>query len=427
MRRIRRGMIIASVVSRVRSDRVARRRVRRAAGVVIAVLFMLAAAGAGSDSALAASRWAIQTTVTGAEARTVPALTSSSSWVVAKTPQPKGGGGLAGVSCPTVTMCLAVGYHNAGAFTEPDGTLAEAWNGSAWKIQTTPNPAGFADGQFNKVSCSSATFCMAVGFAHSPPDTYRTLAEAWNGSTWTIEPTPTPGAGGHLDSVSCTSATNCIAGGLSSDGQLAEHWNGSNWTVMTQTELPAADLGGVSCTKATSCTAVGIQLVSIDGSGYWRTLAEHWNGTTWAIETTPNPGGGDQTTFDAVSCTQTSFCAAVGSDADKSGQTQYAFSATWNGSTWTAENAPYRPGTNGDYLTGVTCISTNNCIAAGNTQTVNSVYATLVDQWNGSAWTMLPAPPFPPAPPTSKSGPPPAPARRLAPRSAAISARKAVA
>ena len=90
-----------------------------------------------------------------------------------------------------------------------------------------------------------------------------------------------------------------------------------------------------------------------------------------------------------------SFCVAVGSDADKSGQTQYAFSATWNGSTWTAEHAPYRTGTNGDYLTGITCFSTGSCTAAGNTQTVNAQYATLVDQWNGSSWTTLTSPAVP--------------------------------
>ena len=76
---------------------------------------------------------------------------------------------------------------------------------------------------------------------------------------------------------------------------------------MTGPSRPDADLGGVSCTEAASCTADGQKLVAINGSGYWRTLAEHWNGTTWAIEKTPNPGGGDQTTFDAVSCTGAVF------------------------------------------------------------------------------------------------------------------------
>jgi hypothetical protein len=332
--------------------------------------------------------------VPGAQGR-VPVLASTPSWVIAQVPQPPGGGGFEGVSCATVKWCLAVGYRNAGPGQEPDGTLAERWNGTAWTIQPTPNPAGFDDGQFSRVSCTSAIFCMAVGFAHSSPDTYRTLAEAWNGTAWTIEPTPTPGAGGHLDSVSCTSSTNCIAGGLTSLGQLAEQWNGSAWTVMPLTELSAADLGGISCTLATSCTAVGIQLVSGPRSSAWRTLAEHWDGSTWTIQTTPNPGG-NQDTLDAVSCVSTTSCVSVGSD-NPGGQNQYAFSASWNGTTWAARKAPYRTGTNGDYLTGITCFTGTNCIAAGFTQTgsATSGYATLVDHWNGSSWTTRPSPVIP--------------------------------
>jgi hypothetical protein len=332
---------------------------------------------------------------TGVGAPSAPAFAASASWVIAQVPQPAGGGGFEGVSCPTVTTCVAVGYRNAGQGLEPDGTLAESWNGTVWAIQPTPNPAGFDDGQFNAVSCSSATFCMAVGFADSSPDTYRTLAEAWNGTSWTIEATPTPGSGGHLDSVSCTSPTSCIAGGLSGLGQLAERWNGSAWTVMTQTELPDADLGGVSCTRATSCTAVGIQLVSGPTSSVWRTLAEHWNGSTWTVQTTPDPAG-NQDTLDAVSCLSTSSCVSVGSYG-QGGLTSYAFSATWNGTTWRARKAPYRPGTNGDYLTGISCFTSRSCIGAGFTQSgsYNSGYATLVDQWNGSSWTTLPSPAIP--------------------------------
>jgi hypothetical protein len=212
---------------------------------------------------------------------TMPAFASSSSpWVIAHVPQPAGGGGFDGVSCPTVTTCVAVGYQNAGPGTEPAGTLAEAWNGNDSRIQPTPNPAGFDSGEFNDVSCTSATFCMAVGFAFSSPDTYRTLAETWNGAAWSIQATPTPGTGGHLDGVSCTSPTNCIAGGLSGLGQLAEQWNGSAWTVMPLTELSHADLSGISCTQATSCMAVGFQWVTIAGSSYSRVLAEHWDGST---------------------------------------------------------------------------------------------------------------------------------------------------
>ncbi len=49
-----------------------------------------------------------------------------------------------------------------------------------------------------------------------------------------------------------------------------------------------SSLSGVSCTSASACVAVGS---STDGAGRSRTLVEAWNGTTWAVEPSPNPGG----------------------------------------------------------------------------------------------------------------------------------------
>jgi hypothetical protein len=42
----------------------------------------------------------------------------------------------------------------------------------------------------------------------------------------------------------------------------------------------------VSCKSAAACTAVGDDENS---AGSYAPLAEAWNGTSWAIETTPNP------------------------------------------------------------------------------------------------------------------------------------------
>jgi hypothetical protein len=320
------------------------------------------------------------------------AFAQAPQWVIAPNPQPTGGGGLNGVSCPTVTMCMAVGYHNAGPGTEPDGTLAEMWDGNVWTIQATLNPARFDYGLFNSVSCSSATFCMAVGDAYASPDDYQTLSEAWDGTSWTIEPTPT--TGGHLDGVSCTSPTNCIAVGESSAGDVAEQWDGTAWTVMTLPVLALADLGGISCTQATSCMAVGIQWATIGCCSYTRTLAEYWDGSTWATERTPSLDKlARYDSFDAVSCTQTSFCVAAGTYDTAGAEVQYAFSAAWNGTTWTPDNTPRIPGTYGDVLTGITCFSPTSCVATGFTQTpICCAGATLVDQWDGSSWTVVASP-----------------------------------
>ena len=72
-------------------------------------------------------------------------------------------------------------------------------------------------------------------------------------------------------------------------------------------------LQGVSCTSATACTAVG-DYVNRDGTQV--TLAERWNGTSWTIQSTPNPTGaqyaGWTATLQGVSCTSATACTAVG-------------------------------------------------------------------------------------------------------------------
>jgi hypothetical protein len=48
---------------------------------------------------------------------------------------------LSGVSCASDKACTAVGdWMKAG--TGKQVTLAEAWDGTAWTVQPTPNPTG---------------------------------------------------------------------------------------------------------------------------------------------------------------------------------------------------------------------------------------------------------------------------------------------
>jgi hypothetical protein len=68
-------------------------------------------------------------------------------------------------------------------------------------------------------------------------------------------------------------------------------------------------LSGVSCTAATACTAVGYYGNS---SGTQVTLAERWNGSSWAIQPTPNPAGATSSVLSGVTCTAATACTAVG-------------------------------------------------------------------------------------------------------------------
>jgi hypothetical protein len=199
--------------------------------------------------------------------------------------------------------------------------LAERWNGTNWAIQPALNPAGARDSYLEAVSCTASTACTAVGQYYNSSGDLATLAERWNGTNWAIQPTPNPAGAtfSHLNGVSCTTSTACAAVGgyvsSSASGTLAERWNGTVWAIQP-TPNPAGgtddSLDAVSCTASTACTAVGTYLIT---SVTDVTLAEAWNGTAWAIQPTPNPttaAGGANGELDAVSCTASTTCTAVG-------------------------------------------------------------------------------------------------------------------
>ena len=71
---------------------------------------------------------------------------------------------------------------------------------------------------------------------------------------------------------------------------LAERWNGTSWTM--QDPQPGRRQGqrpqrGVMHVNGTACTAAG----EYKNSAGIFDLAERWNGTSWTIRPTPNPGG----------------------------------------------------------------------------------------------------------------------------------------
>jgi hypothetical protein len=175
---------------------------------------------------------------------------------------------LGAVSCPTSTTCIAVGE-----------LTSWYWNGSTWKQEAIALPGGYG-GQLLGLSCDSATSCTASGYYATAVGTQApldTLAEHWNGSTWTIQPTPSQSgqARNVLNSVSCASAASCTATGVAyttggTEGTLAEHWNGSTWSIQAGPASAKSGLTAVDCISVTRCAAVGYA-----GS---KTLAELWQG-----------------------------------------------------------------------------------------------------------------------------------------------------
>ena len=287
---------------------------------------------------------------------------------------------------------MAVGDVQAG-FGEPS-TLAERWNGLSWAILRTPKPPGSVGGSLEGVSCTSATACTAVGVKVTkrggpPRGRSTTLAERWNGSTWSIQKTPhLPERNATLASVSCASSSACTAGGEAGyfDGPaLVEGWNGSAWSIQPTEGVPNpadASLDAVSCVSSTACTAVGLYYDKALGVN--ENLALGWNGIIWSPQPgVPPPAHHLNELLSGVSCTSIGECIAVGT-ATKPNSLGGGpgFAIQWNGVSWSRTNDRALHVNNAPYA--VSCVSASNCTAVGGQD------GSFVAQWNGTRWSSQP-------------------------------------
>ena len=140
---------------------------------------------------------------------------NGSAWTAQPVPGPPGATRslLAAVSCVAPGACEAVGESTAGAYVA-------AWNGTTWTEQAVlPVPSGAVADIVAGLSCTSATACTAVGHTTgTAPYGGQTLAEAWDGTSWRIQATPSPASTlNELSGVSCVAAGPCVAAGSAPD------------------------------------------------------------------------------------------------------------------------------------------------------------------------------------------------------------------
>jgi hypothetical protein len=252
--------------------------------------------------------------------------------------------------------------------------VAERWNGSSWSAQRVPTPA---DPDLLSVSCPSQTLCFAVGYASVlAPDGdlkgFIQLVERWDGTSWSIQRSAGPAA-----VVSCPSTTGCVAVGISLSGSaVAERWNGSRWSRQRLPSGSRQSFGGLyisslSCSATSACTAVG----------YWGECAgdpvvcpvhgRTWvlNRSRWSVHSVLDASYDRVSFSDAsnatVSCVSANWC--VGAVV---GQLRL-----WTGKRWSTMFKLR----GGGHLAGVSCTSVTACIAVSDDGKV-------VEQWNGESW-----------------------------------------
>jgi hypothetical protein len=337
------------------------------------------------------------------------AKTAASIWQVQPTfnPEPEGvtDSLFSGVSAVQPDAAWAVGYNSDEAAL--DHALVERWNGKEWTDVAVPEPPE-EQVQLKGVDDVGAEDAWAVGLRwpggidSNPASSSRTLIEHWNGSAWSIVPSPNPAVGtddsDELSAISGTGPEDLWAAGDALNEQTGsielvfEHYNGHEWSLeQSPTEGGGAQFArGIVAVSPEDVWAVGIEASAISD----QTLSAHWNGKEWSIVPTPDYTGSPEPENELTAVT-----AAGEDDVWASG---YAFNIKdenrlapyvlrWNGTSWAMTKVP-KKGTEGSRLNGIWALSPDDVWAVGQTQEDNGSIKTLTEQFSGSKWRIASSP-----------------------------------
>ncbi|HLI58675.1 MAG TPA: hypothetical protein VKV21_03325 [Solirubrobacteraceae bacterium] len=283
--------------------------------------------------------------------------------------------GLVGVSCPSVSFCMAVGSFGSGHST---GSFFERWNGRSWRRIAVQRRVSWL-----AVSCLSASFCLTVGTADRGA---RVIGARWGGRSWSgvgafsppaVAPEPGANPGEGLQVLSCATRRDCWAVGYDYGRTLVEHWNGRSWS-RSSAPTRNGNLISVSCSSARDCWAAATPLNATPIAPL------HFDGRSWRIVGLPGPFSNRRYQDQVVSCRTLAACWIVGSSSATGGQPA-ALHRTAN--HWQMASMP-APQEASVVLQGLDCGSGSDCWALGSASAGAPLPKTspLAEEWDGSAW-----------------------------------------
>jgi alpha-tubulin suppressor-like RCC1 family protein len=325
-----------------------------------------------------------------------PVQPAPSIWRVIPTPNPHPGAIsdrlLAGVSAASAGNAWAVG------FSQQNGQrpLAERWNGRSWSGVSVPTPGGAGQASLSAVDDLSPSDAWAVGTTETTSGTdQRTLIEHWDGTAWSVVPSPNPatgtGAFDELTAIGGTGPNDLWAVGSFSPGTnfialLFEHWNGTKWTFVpppTETGFQFGD--AVTAVAPDDVWAVG-------DTGGQATVSAHWNGTAWSDVPTPFLQTTNSANFlTGLSAASSNDVWASGYEGNVNGNNfRQPYMLHWTGEAWKLVKLP-NAGTEGSQLSGTTVLSPADVWAVGITDQTDGALLALTEHFNGTTWSVSPA------------------------------------
>ena len=322
------------------------------------------------------------------------------------------------ISCPSPTQCVELGITAADSddLLPWIGTLSDG----AWTFANGPVPGDAstanASVQISGLSCSSPSFCVAVGTYVDDNNVQQGLLLTMTDGSWEAATAPAPagaadgkGTDTYLNAVSCWVDDGCVAVGtyMPASGARAtmaiELVNG-NWSATAvappanvSTTAPDVNMTMVACDPTGTCVAGGIYTPILSSFSSVQ-LATNAGGVWNSIEA---PGSSDS--LSAIACPATGDCTAVGDDVDGNGFQQALVlqqsDAGWEAttvpvpgeSTPVAPPAPEAPNS-GVSINAISCPAPGSCVADGTFRTgANNGLGVMLQQTPGG-WTAQQAP-----------------------------------
>ncbi len=293
-----------------------------------------------------------------------------------------------GVAAITRDDVWAVGSHYDGTDDRP---LAEHFDGDRWAIVNPPSP-GPGAAYLRGVGGSFGESVWAVGYWTTGSGANYTLIEHYNGSSWAIVPSPNPASlASYLAGVAAIATDDVWTVGhyLDSNGvyrTLVEHWDGTSWTIVATPNVgngPNA-LNGIAALAPNDIWAVGYQ--SSSPGGATSTLTMHFDGTNWTIVPSPNPGGLTSSLAGVVALTDGSiWCAGFYYDGTQ-GRTLFLHRVS--------DEFVVVPGDDfqgqGNVLLGIAASAPGDIWAAGyHYPTGTTDYQGLIEHYDGQRWQQV--------------------------------------
>jgi hypothetical protein len=300
--------------------------------------------------------------------------------------------GLAGVAALSKTDIWAVGSHQSANAPPTNRTLIEHWGGAKWSVVQSPN-VGTNENDLKAVGAVSAGDVWAVGnYFDNGSLAWRTLAEHWDGSRWTVIPSPSPSTRfNSLQGVAAVGANDVWAVGIQqtsgptiANKTLVEHWDGSAWSTVPSPNAGSGDnyLLAVAAVSSDDVWAVGHHDT--------HTLAEHWDGSTWSIVSSPSPGG-QANTLDGVTAVSANDVWAAGSEFPGGGNAERTLTEHWDGTSWRVVPSP-NAGSGNNALFAVAASTNGDVWAVGDFFDPPFDNRTLTERWDGTSWSVVPSP-----------------------------------